>query len=122
MKARVLPREEWSRLERTGFPLFPGVRPEDIVVVVVEDDEKVVASVTILRATHFENLWLDPEQRNAGVSRALLRAAIGAAHQWTDDWVFATAADDRMRDMLNRVGAIRIPVDPYVLALARGGI
>jgi GNAT superfamily N-acetyltransferase len=117
MKTRILPREEWARLERSQMPPFPGVRAEDVAVVVVEDAEKVIGCMTVLRATHFEGLWLDPEQRSAGVSRALVRAAVKAARLWTDDWVFAGAADDRMRDVLDRLGAIRLPIESYVMAL-----
>ena len=110
----MLPPEEYARLERTGIPLFPGVSPEDVSVVVVEDKGKVVACMTVLRATHFEGAWIDPEHRNAGVTRSLLRMASEIAGS---EWVFAGAADDHMRDVLGRLGAVMLPMDAYVLSL-----
>ena len=120
MNARVLPPEEWHRLEPSGMPLIPGLRPADVVVVVVEDGDRVVACMTVLRATHFEGLWIDPMARNLGTARTLLREAVTAAKRWTDDWVFAASADDNMRDILERIGAVRLPMDPYVLSLETG--
>ena len=118
MIARVLPPSEYGRLERTGVPsLAPYVRPEDLATVVVEDGEKVVARMTVLRATHFEGLWIDPAARNAGVGRSLLKEAGKVAHQWTDQFVFAGAADDRMREILHRVGGVWIPMDLFLLPL-----
>jgi hypothetical protein len=99
------------------MPPLPGVRPDDVRVVVVEQGDTVVAALTVLRATHFEGIWIDPAKRNGGVTRALLRGAMTEARQWTDDWVFAAAADDRMRDVLDRIGGIRLPIDSYVLSL-----
>lgn len=119
MRARVLPASEYARLERTGMPLFPGVRPEDVDVVVVEDGEKVVACMTVLRATHFEGAWIDPEHRNAGVTRALLGLATALAECRGSQWVFAGAenGDERMRGILARLGGTRAPMDTYVLPL-----
>ena len=118
MIARVLPPGEYGRLERTGVQtLAPYVRAEDLATVVVEDGEKVVACMTVLRATHFESVWVDPEARNAGVVRALLKEASRVARQWTDDFVFGGAENDVMRETLGRLGAIWLPYDPCLLPL-----
>lgn len=121
MKTRVLPPEEYWRLERTGIPLFPRVRPEDVSVIVVEEEEKVVACMTILRANHFEGAWIDPEHRNAGVTNALLSASSEMARCSGSEWVFAGAADDHMRSILDRLGANKVPMDLYILDLGGGG-
>jgi len=120
MRARVLPTEEYARLERTGIPLFPRVRPEDVSVVVVEDEEKVIASMTVLRASHFEGAWIDPEHRNAGVTNALLELSKDVARCQGSEWVFAGAADDQMRGILGRLGANKVEMDLYVLDLGGG--
>lgn len=116
MKARILPPDEWSRLERTQIPMLPGVKPADIDVVVVEDEGKVVACLSVLKITHFEGLWIDPERGNGlGAPKALLRLALALTEKCGSDWVWAGAADDRMRGILSRVGAVKLPVDSYVL-------
>lgn len=121
MKARVLPPEEWDRLGVTNLPpITPYVRPQDIEVVVVEDGDKIVASMAVMRLTHFEGAWIDPQYRgNAGLVRMLLHSATEEARAWTDNWVIAGAADDRMRDILARLGGVKIPMDTYALGLGR---
>lgn len=116
---RVLPPHEWPKVEQSGIAaLAKYVRPEDIRVVAVEDDSgKVVACMGVLRAVHLEGAWIDPEYRNAGVTRALLRASNAVAAEWAGDMVFAGAADEHMRDVLDRLGASSLPVEWYVLRL-----
>lgn len=115
MNARVLPRSEWGRLEATPFPAFPAAK--EMSVVVVEKGDEIVATLTVLRATHFEGLWISREHRNAGVARSLLRLASDEALSSGDDWVFAAAEDDTMRAVLSRVGAAKLPIDSYVMRL-----
>jgi GNAT superfamily N-acetyltransferase len=121
MKVRLLPRDEWWRLEHTGIPLLPATRPEDVDVVVVEHGNKVVACLTVLRVTHFEGAWVDPERRGLGATRALLRLATELARVRGDEWVMAGAedGDERMTKVLGRLGAVKLPMEPYVLALGR---
>lgn len=118
MKARVLPPEEWGRLVDQDLPvLLPYAHNGDVSVVVVEDGSRIVASMAIMRVTHLEGVWIDPEYRNAGTVRRLLGATIDAAKKWPSNWAIAGAADDRMRDILPRMGATKVPVDSYVLTL-----
>lgn len=118
MIARVLPPEEWGRLDHP--PALPGIRPGDIIVNVVEDKGEILGGMTVLRATLFEDFWLKSE--NPGVGRALMRASIRTARHWTDDWVFAGAADEQMTQLLKRVGGIQLPMELYILALAKGAL
>lgn len=119
MKARVLPPEEWSKLERTGVKVVTGLHPKDQHVVVVEDAEgKVIACMTVLRATHLEGAWIDPEHRNAGVTRRLMGLSWAIAGALGTEWMFAGAADERMRDILGRLGGVKVPgLDTYMLGL-----
>jgi hypothetical protein len=74
--------------------------------------------MTVLRATHFEGAWIDPEHRNAGVTRGLMRLAADIARErWDNQWVFAGSADERMTDVLGRLGAVRVPMDTYMIGL-----
>lgn len=119
MKARVLPREEWGKLDVSGFPTVgSSLRPEDSEVVVVEDGDKIVATMSTFRVTHFESLWVDPEYRgNAGVARMLLKAGIQSAKKWTDEWVWGSSGTDHMDDILTRVGAKKMPVSTFVVPI-----
>jgi GNAT superfamily N-acetyltransferase len=83
---------------------------------VVEKAGKPVASLGVVRVTHFEGLWIDPAHRNAGVSSALIRKAIEQAREMSkQDFVFGGAADERMRTILERLGGQRMPLDFYAL-------
>lgn len=101
--------------------LLQYLKPEDVDVVVVEDDAgEVMASLAVMRVVHLEGLWIDPAAKNAGVARGLLREAVRVAEKWcSSGWVFGGAADDRMRDLLERLGGARVPMDTYALHLAR---
>lgn len=117
MIARILPPEEWPRTNI--LPLAPYIHPDNAAMVVVEDSAgEVVASLAVLRATHFEGLWIDPECRgNAGVARALIRLATALARSRGEQWVFGAVTDDRMRSMLGRLGGVRMPADFYALGI-----
>ena len=118
LTARILPPEEWHRLE-TGFPpLGTTLRPEDAQVVVVEDDGRIVSSVGVFRITHFESLWIDPTYKgNAGMARMLMRTAIEAARKWTDQWVWGASGTSKMNTILYRMGGRKMPVETFVVPL-----
>ena len=115
--ARILPLEEYGRLKGTDVPVLGHVRPKDLDVVVVESEGKIVAALTVVRLTHFEGAWVDPKKRGLGATRALLRLAKELARLRGDEWVMAGAeiSDSRMARVLARMGAVKIPVEPYVL-------
>lgn len=122
MRTRELPPAEWDRLDRTGLPeLLQHVRPEDVVVVVVESDEgAIVGSMAVLRVVHLEGAWIDPEAMSAGVTRALIRGSVDAARRWTGaGWAFGGAEEgnEPMRDILVRLGGARVPVETFALSL-----
>ena len=113
--ARVLPREEWGRLEDAG--LFTTLRPEDVAVVVVEDEGEIVASLGVLRAPMFEGLRMAPGRAShAGVGRMLLRKALDVASEWSPHWTIAHASidEDGVRSMLERIGQW-LPVHTFMI-------
>ena len=118
MKTRILPPDEWHKLN-TGFPpLGTTLRPEDAQVIVVEDGDRIVASVGVFRITHFESLWIDPEYSgNAGLGRRLMRAAVEAARKWTDQWVWGASGTSKMNTYLYRMGGRKMPVETFVVPL-----
>lgn len=118
LNTRLLPPEEWNRLQ-TGFPpLGTTLRDGDAQVLVVEDGDRIVASLGVFRITHFESLWIDPEYKgNVGVARRLMRAAVEAARKWTDQWVWGASGTAKMNTILYRMGGRKMPVDTFVVPL-----
>lgn len=111
MSARVLPRDEWGRLEGNGpcdlAPLTPGAK-----VVAVEVDGRIVAALGVMPMVHFEGAWVDPAHRSAGVVRGLVRKAFDVAGC---PWIVAGSADERMEKVLTRLGAHRIDASFWIL-------
>lgn len=123
MRTRVLKPEEWSRINTPELPnLLPYVEPQNVSVVVVEDDAgEIVASVAAMLTTHFEGLWIDPAYRgNPGVVRSLIRELYGVPRARAEHWAFATAGEDntRMETVCRRLGGRQMPpVKFYVMPL-----
>jgi len=119
MTSRVLPREEWEKLEVSGFPAIGStLRPEDSEVVVIEDGDRIVATLGTFRVTHFESLWIAPEYRgNAGLGRKLIKAAISSAKRWTDQWVWGCSGSEHTDDLFVRMGGKKMPVDTYIIPI-----
>lgn len=119
IRTRILPPAEWDRLERPQIPpLYPYVNPEDVAVIVVEDRDEIIGCVSVLRATHFESLWIHPCFRgNAGVGRALLRQGTAMARTWGANWAFGDIESEKMRGLVERLGGVKVPADFYALPL-----
>jgi hypothetical protein len=118
---RVLPPEEWDRIEDpVALALCKTLDPEDVAVVVVEEAGVIVARMTVLRVPWLESFWMAPEKAgNAGVTRALLSAASDQAREWAPCWVFAAADCDATRKTLARLGGTELPVVSFMLPLRR---
>jgi hypothetical protein len=117
MMARILPVEEWERLSVTGLvPIFPDFPPEDVVVVVVEQDGEIVASTTLVRVVHLESLWIK-EEAGAGVSRALIRGIVDASKEWAPRVVMAQTRHQNVSEILTKLGGAFLPVESYVLRI-----
>jgi hypothetical protein len=118
MKTRILPPEEWVKLKTAFPPLGTTLRPGDSQVIVVEDGDRIVASLEVIRVTHFESLWIDPEYTgNAGLVSRLMKAAIDAARKWTDEWVWGASGTSKMNTYLYRMGGRKMPVETFVVPL-----
>ena len=118
--ARILPPEEWHRLDDETREFYETMAPEDVAVVVVEMDGAIVARLAVLRVPHWESFWMAPEKAgNAGVTRALLRAATEQARKWAPNWIVANAEPGPMTDTLKRLGAQWLPVHTFMLPLQR---
>lgn len=119
MIARVLPFSEWDRVHGKGFDgMLPLLDPSNAAVVVVEDGGEVVAHLGVLRVTHLESLWIHPAYRgNAGVGRSLLRKAMEVVRPWARRWCMAQVADEHVRELVHKLGGVRIEADSYALSV-----
>ena len=119
MSARVLPPEEWHRLDDPRLPasLLRYIKPEHAEAVVVEENGRIVAMMMVFKAPHIEGIWIDPSVRGVGVARSLLRTAKQLARMDGSEWAYTGAVDDKMRAILARLKARRIPMDTYVMPL-----
>lgn len=119
VKARVLPPEEWDRVNSPGLPeLLPYVRPDNIAIVVVEKDDEIVGIICALRATHLETMWVRPDcRRNPGVIRALMRTAFAVPLARGEEWVIGGADTDNhlMDSFCTRLGGRELKQKFYVL-------
>lgn len=118
MNARILPPEEWGRLPAlTGMPNFsPIMNPPDTEVIVVERDGEIVASMAVMRMTHFEAAWVHPSVKgNAGVVRRLLNASFDSARRFPERFAVAMCNERAVSDLLVRLGGSRMPVDSYAV-------
>jgi len=103
MRTRILPPSEWAQLNNSELMRY--VNPDNVSVIIVEKEGEILASVMVLKVTHFEQLWIKPEERgNAGVFRALIRQAYASARANGERFVLADAADDRMDSICRRLG------------------
>lgn len=119
VKVTLLPQEEWKRIQDASAPYFlPFVDPQQSSVIAVEDGEKVVASISVLTVTMLEGLWIDPQYRNPGVARALMRFATEEAQKrCPNSWALCALGSDEMREMVKRVGGLEVPNTLHVLPL-----
>jgi hypothetical protein len=108
MTTRVLPPDEWSRLETDGTYLkdvWRVLNPAYMTVLVVEDAGRIVGTWVAQLQMHVEGFWIAPEKRDSGgVFRSLLRhmeqflAGVGC------DSALTGAADLHVESMIGRLG------------------
>lgn len=122
MNTRVLEPSEWHRVQDLDVgELLQFVRTEDVKVVVVEHEDEIIASWTIMRMVHLEGVWVHPQHKNAGVVRSLIRKTKEEAAEWSSAWVVTSAASDAVRAILSRMHAKKVEADMYTLALDQFG-
>lgn len=119
MIARELPPDEWPRLE--GTPLGPVYRglPSTAAVVVVEDTGgAIVGHWALLPLYHAEGVWVDPAHQAKGVvARRLWVGFRELAHARGITAVVTASTDPMITRLLDRLHAVPMPGQPYVLTL-----
>lgn len=119
LKTRLLPPDEWGRLDgtelETVYPYLDRVRAH---VIVVEEQDHIVGCWALFPLTHAEGVWIAPEHRKkTAVARQLLRAMRATARAMGSQAVNTAALSDDVREMLSALGAVPLPGTHYALGL-----
>jgi len=118
---RILPQEEWPRLNGTeAETLWPLLDPENARVLAVEEDGKIVGTWTLMRAVHAECIWIAPSHRGVfGVAKRLLRAMREVVTEWGTDRVITGSIDPHVTDLIVRLGGFPLPCQSFILPTER---
>lgn len=122
MNTRILPPEEWAKLEGLDIAqLLPHLPQESATVIVVEDDAgKIVGTWSMLQVTHLEGFWVDPAHaKKAGVVRALIRTAMEFAGSISLRWMTTAANTEAIAAYIRRLGGIKVPAEVYTLPVRK---
>lgn len=115
MNVRVLPVEEWGKLEVTGLPsIASDFDPGALVPLVVEEGGEIVATTTLVPVVHLESLWIREDKRNAAVVRQLMNGISGMCKESGVRVVMAQTNRENVEMILARMGRF-LPVSSYVL-------
>lgn len=110
MDARILPRDEWWRLDGLELGTIAPNMPGGTAVLVVEDDGQIVGHLALVPLWHAEAIWIAPgRRRRAGVFRRLLRALGAAARGLNAPRVIPGSMGPEMDRILERLGAEPLP-------------
>lgn len=120
MTTRILPLEEWDRLEQTGSAGM-HLDPANAVVIVVEDDQKeIVGCWAMLRVIHAEGFWIAESHRKRGaVLRRLLREMRHVVTQFFGvNAAWTAAMDQEVATLVKSYGGVKLPGEHYVFPVA----
>jgi hypothetical protein len=118
MTSRLLPPEEWPRLDGTELEsVWPVLDRERACVVVVEDAEgRIIGCWAGFPLWHAEGVWTAPEHRGkAGVARLLLVGMAGLAKAHGYRSVVTASIDRTVDDLLTKHGAVHLDGRHYAL-------
>ena len=119
MKVRVLDLDR-SCLEGLPIPDPASVMPPGRTkTVVVEDEGRVVGTMSVMNVPYIEGTWVDQEHRTPGVLRALLRATWDLAREDGHTWAWSACADDAVATILSKLGGAVMPMSVYAVPLRR---
>jgi len=122
LTTRLLPSEEWPKLEGTeAETVWPHLTP-DAKVMVVEDDGAIVGCWLLLPTWHAECVWVHPDRRTKGsVARRLWHYMHTMARAMGLKAVVTSATDDHVRHLLVRHGAMELSGTHYVIPVRTQG-
>lgn len=118
MTTRILPAEEWDKLDGELAQVRNHLDSTRTAVVVVEDGGQVVGCWALFQALHAEGVWIAPGRRGrAGVARHLMRATLQAARQLGSKTIITGARTPEVERLLTKhLGAVPVPGQQFVFA------
>lgn len=117
MTTRILPAEEWHKLDGTeAAAARESLDPSRTSIVVVEDGDQIVGCHVLMWVLHAECLWIHPDHRGkSSVGRRLWAAVQHAAASVGVPSLWTAACDARVRKLLAHVGATKLPGQHFVI-------
>lgn len=116
MTARILPPEEYPRLNGTEAETVWPLLTEAARVIVVEHEGQIVGCHLLQPTLHAECLWIHPDHRGrASVARRLWWAVRETARShFGVGWFETGCASEDVRALLDHIGAVKLP-DAYMV-------
>lgn len=117
MNLRVLPPEEWVRLDGTeAETVWPVLNPENTRALVVEEHGEIIGTWLMLRTVHAECIWVAPSHRGTfGVAKRLLRGMRDVAKEWGVSRVITGSVSPEVTDLIGRLGGVPMPCESFIL-------
>ena len=116
MTSRLLPRDEWLRLEGTELERVWPYLPTGARVLVVEDAGVIVGCWSFFPLIHAEGLWIAPSHRaSPAVGRRLLTGMRRHAAAMGARAINTAAQTDAVAAMLERAGAVELVARHFAL-------
>ena len=104
MTSRILPREEWARLD--GTLLWPAAASFDpaSIVMVVEDEDRIVGCAAYYPVWHLDGVWMAPDAKKVSVGRRLWHAIRRVARECKITAAWAMAASPSSQKLVASCG------------------
>jgi GNAT superfamily N-acetyltransferase len=118
MTTRILPQSEWAKLQETeAGAVWRLLDPLKTRIVVMEDQGVIVGCHVLTFVLHAECFWVHPAYRGAGIAQRLWKAVQAVAQTLGAKTIATAACDDRLGRVLERMHAVKLPGDHFVLAV-----
>jgi hypothetical protein len=119
---RILPRDEWHRVEHTNAAGLWQQAPDSTCVIVVERGGEIVGSDLLLPVLHAECLWVHPDHRGkTAVARRLWPAIQEVARDRFGVRSFAAVGVSKeMGQLLSHLNATRLRGENFLVPVGGG--
>jgi len=116
---RILKKKDYWKLPEEVGPreVFTSL-PKDSKVIVVEEDDEIIGSWSLIPYYHLEMMWVNSEFRSKGsVARRLLKFMYKLTHSLGLNAVITSSIDEGMTKMINKLGGTELPGKHFVLGV-----